>query len=217
MSEVTIEVQRREALGKGAVGRLRAQDLVPAVVYGGDREPVAIQIPKKTLLTLFKQGGHENRIFLLKMAGTTQSRHAMVRDLQMDATTHEITHLDFQRVMMDQKLRVKVHVVLEGTAYGVKTEGGMLDFVARELEIECLPGAIPHEIRVDVTGVRVGHHLEAKDLEMPAGVTYVGPPDLVIAAVSHARVEAAETVAAAAAVAEPEVIKKGKGEEPEES
>jgi len=220
MQEVTIEVQRRETVGKGANRRLRAQELVPAVVYGADREPLAIQVPKKTLLTLFKEGGHENRIFLLQLAGTTQTRHVMVRELQVDPMDNRITHIDFQRVMMDKKVRVRVHIELEGVPYGVKTQGGLLDFVTREIEVECLPADIPQSIKIDVAELQVGQHAEARELRIPDGVTYLGDEDVVIASVGHAKAEVAEAApgaVAAPAAAEPEVIKKGKTEESKES
>ncbi|HEX9801529.1 MAG TPA: 50S ribosomal protein L25 [Thermoanaerobaculia bacterium] len=221
MNEATIEVDRRSGTGKGVSRRLRAAGVVPAVLYGAGRDPIAIQVPRKTLLDLFKAGGHENRIFLLKLAGTDQTRHAMVRDLQLDPTTHEIAHLDFQRIAMDRKLRVRVHVELEGVPYGVKTEGGILDFVTRELEVECLPAEIPAEIRVDVGELRIGQHLEAGQVTLPEGVDYVGAPDAVLASVKHARVEEVPVEAAATEVAaetaEPEVIQRGKKDEAEES
>ena len=220
MQEVTIEVQRRESVGKGANRRLRAQELVPAVVYGGEREPLAIQIPKKTLLTLFREGGHDNRIFLLQLAGTTQTRHVMVRELQLNPINNHITHIDFQRVMMDRKVRVKVHVELVGTPHGVKTEGGLLDFVTREVEVECLPADIPQSVKLEVSELQVGQHAEAKDLVLPAGVEYLGAADVVIVSVGHAKAEVVEAPAAAAAApaaVEPEVIKKGKTEEAKES
>ena len=132
--EVTIEVERREGSGKGASGRLRKADLIPAVVYGGEKEPISIQVPRKLLLGIFKNGGSENRIFLLKLAGTTQSRHAMIRDLQVNPVTHQVEHVDFMRIDMSRRIRVKVHVEIEGVPYGVKTEGGLLDFVTREIE-----------------------------------------------------------------------------------
>ena len=84
MAETTIEVQRREGVGKSENRRLRRTDSIPAVLYGAGKEPVSIQVPKRTLLELFKSGGHENRIFVLKLAGTDQNRHAMIRDLQLD-------------------------------------------------------------------------------------------------------------------------------------
>ena len=221
MTEATIEVERREQTGKGANRRLRGRGLVPAVLYGAGRDPVAIQLSRKTLLELFKDGGHENRIFLLKLAGTEQSRHAMVRDLQLDAMTSAITHLDFQRIAMDQRLRVSVRVELEGVPLGVKNDGGVLDFVTRELEVQCLPTAIPSVIRVDVAEMGIGSHVEARELTLPEGVEYMGPPEAVIASVKHSRVDAATTVEpvaeAVVEAVEPEVIQRGKKEEAEES
>ncbi|HLF57686.1 MAG TPA: 50S ribosomal protein L25 [Thermoanaerobaculia bacterium] len=221
MSEATIEVQRRERVGSGEARRLRSRDLIPAVLYGADREPIAIQVPRKTLLDLFKAGGHENRIFLLRLAGTDQTRHAMVRDLQVNPTTNEISHLDFQRIAMDRTLRVKVHLELQGVPTGVKDEGGVLDFVTREIEIECLPSAIPASIPCDVTALQIGQHLEARELVLPAGVEYLGAADTVIASVKHARVEEVAAPVAVpseeAAAAEPEVIARGKKEEVPES
>jgi large subunit ribosomal protein L25 len=219
MAETTIEVHRRESVGKSESRRLRRADMIPAVLYGAGKESVSIQVPRITLIELFKTGGHENRIFLLKLAGTDQSRHAMIRDLQIDPVSTKIVHVDFQRILMDQKVRVKVHLALTGTPTGVKNDGGILDFVTREIEVECLPSLIPQQIEADVSELRVGQHLEAKELTFPDGVTYLGAPDLVVASVKHARievVEAAPTEAVVAAPAEPEVIARGKKEEAKE-
>ncbi len=215
MSETTIEVHKRDASGKSVARQLRRESVVPAVLYGGGRESVAIQVPKKQLLDLFKNGGHENRIFLLKLAGTDKDRHAMIRDLQLDPVTNQIVHIDFQRILMSERVRVKVHIELEGTPFGVKNEGGLLDFVHRELEVECLPASIPAEIQVDVTDLRVGQHLEAGALALPAGVSLISSPETVVVSVKHARAEVAE--AAAAAPTEPEVAARGKKEEAKES
>ncbi|HSM12813.1 MAG TPA: 50S ribosomal protein L25 [Thermoanaerobaculia bacterium] len=220
MAETTIEVQRREGAGKSHSRRLRGAGMIPAILYGAGKESVPIQVPRKTLLELFKSGGHENRIFLLKLSGTDQSRHAMVRDLQIDPVTAQVVHLDFQRIQLDEKIRVKVHVTLEGTPLGVKNEGGILDFVTRELEVECLPTAIPQEIKVAVAELHIGQHVEAGQLDLPEGVSYVGAPEAVIVSVKHSRVEAVPAEEAAeetVEAAEPEVIQKGKKEEAEES
>jgi large subunit ribosomal protein L25 len=229
MSEVTIEVQRRSASGSATARRLRNEGWIPAVVYGGGKETLAVQVDRKTLLELFKAGGHENRIFLLQLAGTDKSRHAMIRDMQMDPMTHQVRHIDFQRVMMDVKIKVKVHLELVGLPYGVKNEAGILDFVSREIEVECLPADIPHDVKIDVSALHIGQHIEASAIELPATVKLLTEPEKVIAAVSHARVEAEPEVAApaegaaapaaeGAAAKEPEVIKRGKvAEEGEES
>ncbi|KAB2967902.1 MAG: 50S ribosomal protein L25 [Thermoanaerobaculia bacterium] len=225
MAEITIEVVRRERVGKSDSRRLRRADLIPAVLYGAGREPVSIQVPRRVLTDSFKEGGHENRIFLLKLGGTDQTRHAMIRELQLDPIDHRIVHVDFQRILMDQKVRVKVHLELEGVPHGVKTDGGILDFVTREIEVECMPSAIPHEVKVEVSSLRVGDHLEMGAVQLPDGVTYLGSPEVVVASVKHARMEVVETpaaegapvAAAATAPAEPEVIQRGKKEEAKES
>ena len=212
--DLTIEVNRRDETGKSANRRLRREEMIPAVVYGGGKEPISIQVPRKTLIDLFKSGGSENRIFLLKLADTGQSRHAMIRDMQIHPITRKVEHVDFMRIDMSKRIRVRVHITLEGVPYGVRTEGGLLDFVTREVEVECLPTAIPQEIKVDVNDVKVGQHLEVKDLQLPAGVKLIEDEDRVIVSVAHAKVEV-EAVAAGAEVAavEPEVIAKGKKEE----
>jgi len=219
MSEAQITVERRAETGKSANRKLRDRELIPAVLYGAKKESVPIQIPRKLLLDLFKKGGHENRIFLLKLAGTDQSRHAMVRDLQINPQTNEVIHLDFQRIDMDERLRVMVRVELVGTPTGVKNEGGVLDFVTRELEVECLPSAIPSELIVDVSGLHVGDHIEASTVALPEGVEYLGGADTVIVSVKHSRVDAAaeEAEEPTEEAGEPEVIGKGKDEEDEEA
>jgi len=179
---------------------------------------MAIQIEKKPLLEMLAKGGAENRVFLLKLAGTDKSRHTMIRDLQVDPVSRHVLHVDFQRVLMDAKVRVKVRVEISGTAWGVKNEGGLLDFMSRELEVECLPGRIPEEIRVDVSELHAGQHVRVADLVLPEGVELREDPERVIVAVAHARVgEAGEPGAEGteAAAAEPEVIRRGKAETPE--
>lgn len=218
--DVTIEVQRREETGKSANRRLRLEAMIPAVVYGGGKDPISIRVPRKTLIDLFKQGGSENRIFLLKLADTGQSRHAMIRDMQVHPITRQVQHVDFMRIDMSKRIRVRVHITLDGVAYGVRTEGGLLDFVTREVEVECLPTSIPQELRVDVSEVRIGQHLEVKDLTVPEGVTLIEDLDRVILSVAHAKVEVEAPVAGAVAVegaVEPEVIAKGKKDEEKES
>ena len=213
MSELTIEVQPREESGKNANRRLRAGGHIPAVVYGGGKQSVSIQIHRKSFLETIKGGGSENRIFLLKLGDTGKERHAMVRDMQVDPITRQVLHIDFQRVLMSEKVRITVPVELTGTAYGVKTEGGILDFVAREVHIECLPGDIPNHVELDVTTGHVGQHVEASQIKLPDGVVLLDEPDKVIVSLSHARTEEAAVGESAADRAEPEIIKRGKADE----
>jgi large subunit ribosomal protein L25 len=210
MSEMTIEVERREGAGKNESRRARGAGKIPAVVYGGGKESVSILVNRKSMLELLKGKAGENPIFLLKMAESGQERHAMVRDIQVDPVSRQVIHMDFQRVLMTEKVRVQVPVELVGTAYGVKTQGGMLDFVTREIHIEALPADIPHRIELDVTEMHTGQHVEASALQLPKGVTLLDEPERVIVSLTHGRTE---DEAEGSDRAEPEVIKKGKTDE----
>ena len=222
MSELILNVEERESRGSNASRRLRAAGTLPAVVYGEKKESVAIQVARKTLHQLLREGGGENAVFLLKLAGTTESRHAMIRKLDMDPISRQITHVDFQRVNLSRQVRVKVHIEVLGEAIGVKNEDGVLDFVSREIELECLPTDIPQRIEVDVSALHVGQHIEAKELDLPESVVLLAEGERVIVSVSHSRVaaeveelgvegEAEELLEAQAE--EPEVIGRGTEEE----
>src|SRR6476646_962561 len=156
MAEVSLEVSRREQGGKNVARRLRASGKVPAVVYGGHRDPVAIEVDRKSISELVQKSEHGVRsIFLLKMSGTDQQRHAMIKDIQIDTISRRMTHIDFVRVVMDEVVRVTVPVQIIGTAIRVK-EGGILDWQVRDLHVECLPNAIPDKVAIDVTPL--GNH-----------------------------------------------------------
>jgi large subunit ribosomal protein L25 len=218
MAELNLEVQPRQETGKNANNRLRAKGLVPGVVYGGGREPLAIQVEKRALLELMRSTGH-NPVFQLQLAGTDKSRHAMIREMQVHPVTRHMLHVDFQRVLMTEKVKVSVHLELQGTPVGVKVDGGLLDFVTRELHVQCTPDKIPAKLTVDVSGLHINQHVEAKDVQLPEGVELLDEPGRVIASVAHHKVEAAPTPAAGeeplleSEAAQPEVIKRGKTEE----
>jgi large subunit ribosomal protein L25 len=216
MAEVTLEVTRREVTGKEVAKKLRRDGKVPAVVYGGHKEPVAITVDRKAVAELLQKSEHGIRsVFLLKMADSDQQRHAMIKDLTINPISRKMTHIDFVRVVMDELVRTTVPVHIVGTAIGVK-EGGLLDFQVRDLHIECFPNAIPDTIDVDVTAL--GHHeyVRIKDLKLPEGVKVLEDAERVVVGVTHAKVEAADVTVAEPTVAEPEVIKKGKPEEEKE-
>lgn len=210
MSEMTIEVQKRERTGKGGSRESRRNGMIPGVVYGGGKDSVAIQLDRKSFVEMMrKSGGGEHPIFLLKLSDSGgQERHAILRDLQRDPVSRMVIHLDFQRIEMNKKVRVRVPVELVGTAIGVKSEGGLLDFATREVEIECLPGDMPKHIDLDISGLHVGQHVEAGQLQLPEGVVLVDEAEKVIVTLGHVRTDDSE----AGDRAEPEVIKRGKGE-----
>ena len=216
MAEVSLDVVRREVSGKEVSKKIRKEGRVPAVVYGGHREPVAITVDRKSVAELITRSEHGRRsIFLLKITGTDQQRHAMIKEIQIDPISRKMIHIDFVRVMMDELIKVNVPVHLSGTARGVK-EGGVLDWQIRELHVECLPNAIPDAIEVNVDDVGVHQYVHVSDLKAPEGVKILEDPERVVVGVTHMRAEVVPEVAAVeadAVPAEPEVIKKGKLEE----
>ncbi len=213
MAEVTLEVSRRESTGKEVAKKLRRDGKVPAVVYGGHKEPVAITVDRKAVSELVQKSEHGVRsVFLLKMAGTDQQRHAMIKEITIDPISRRMRHIDFVRVVMDEKIKVTVPVHLNGTAIGVK-EGGLLDFQLREVHIECLPTEIPDSIEVDVTPLGNHDYYRIKDLKLPEGAKVLDDPERVVVGVTLARAEVSDTAEGAAGVAEPEVVKKGKPED----
>lgn len=219
---IVVEVEKRDVTGKNAANRLRAADLIPAVLYGGGKgmDTWSLQVPRKTLATLLNKGLHGNAIFKLQLKGTDQQRHVMIRDLALDPITRSMLHVDFVRVLLDRKLRVKSDVEVVGIAAGVK-EGGILNIVTHEILIECLPADIPESIKVDVSEMKIHDSFRVSDLKAGDKIKVLEKADRVLAHVGVPKAE--EVVAAVAAVpgaegaaatsTEPEVIKKGKKDE----
>ena len=217
MAEVTLEVQNRDDAGKGVARKLRAQGQIPAVVYGGHRDPAKITVDRKAIAELIHKSEHGVRsIILLKMVGTEQQRHAMIKDIQMDPISRKMKHIDFVRVMMDEKIKTSVPIHIVGIAQGVK-EGGILDWHIREVRVECFPNQIPDKIDIDVSGLNTHDFHCIKDLVLPEGVKVLDDGERNIVGITHAKAEvvAVEAVAAEPAVAEPEVMTKGKKPEAE--
>jgi large subunit ribosomal protein L25 len=213
MKTIELNVSKRSTIGKNEARRERATGKIPAVLYGSKKPTIPISVDRKALTDAFRGGGSENAIFLLKLAGTDQARHVMIKELQQDPVSRKALHIDFVRIEMTEKIRVKVSVEVVGVAEGVKNEGGILDFVTREIEIECLPGNIPEHIPVDVTALAIGDAIRVSGLAPLEGVTVVDDPEKVVVHVTHPTAEKEPEVAAAEAAAEitePEVLKKGK-------
>jgi large subunit ribosomal protein L25 len=191
---------------------------MPAVVYGPSDGGKAIAIDPKGLSRILKTELGANTLISLKVAGSEDAR-VLVREYQLDPVTHQLLHADFYKVAMDKVVRVTVNVVPKGEPKGVKQQGGVLDFVHRQIELECLPADIPESIVVDVSELMVGQSIRVRDVATNVKWTPVSEPDIMLVHVIIPKVEevapAADAVAAAAtaAPAEPEVIKKGKKEE----
>ena len=215
--DATLQAEKREERGKNAARRLRASNRIPAVLYGAEKgKAVEIAVDPKALSRILHSESGVNTLIGLDLGGN--STRVLVKEYQLDPIDHKLLHADFYQVAMDQMLTVTVPIVLKGDAKGVKQQGGIVDFVNREIEIETLPGDIPENITVDITELMLNQGIRVRDLHTEgAKWKPVSEGDSMIVHVVALKVEeeapAADAVAAApAAVAEPEVIKKGKGD-----
>ncbi|MFZ1375277.1 MAG: 50S ribosomal protein L25 [Geothrix sp.] len=208
MSQEVLIVPKRDVFGKAAIRDLKKNGLIPAVVYGLTEPPVAIAISPKAVARVLASDTGMNSVMFLQREGTDIKRHVIIKDLQRDPITSRLRHVDFMRVDMTLKVRVKVPVRLVGTAIGVKGMGGVLDFAHREIEIECLPSLIPAHIDVDVTNLAVGDAIRFEQIVLGPNVVITGDAHQVVCSV-HGKAAEEELVAPVAA-AEPEVAKKGK-------
>jgi large subunit ribosomal protein L25 len=214
--EVVAANAREGKFNKNAARRVRAKGRIPAVVYGASEPAVAIEVdPKQIQRILHSDAGH-NSIFDLEIDGSTAKTKAMIVDWQYEPLKGSLLHIDLKRIALDKPIRVEVPIQLIGTAVGVKTQGGILDQVLREIEIECLPGDIPSHIDVDITELAFGTVLRVADLPHSDKLKFLTDEDATVAHITAVKEEvapAADVVAAAAATpAEPEVAKKGKQE-----
>ncbi len=209
-----VEVDPRTDVGKNACRRLRRSGKVPGIVYGLDQPAFPIAVERRRVGEILKLESGRNTILTLALRGGQETRTVMIRDLQRDPVTGDVLHVDFIRLHLERRISVRVPVRLVGTPVGVKNEGGVLDFVHREVEIECLPTQIPEALEVDVSGLHINQHVSVGDLAAATTVRLLDPPETILAVVSPPRAEEAAPAAGepAAAEAEPEVIGKGKEE-----
>ena len=218
MPEVVIAKAREGKFTKNAARRVRVAGKIPAVLYGAGRDPIAVEVdPRQISRILFSETGH-NTIFDVEIGGKSEAK-AMIVDWQREPIKDQLIHIDLKRIALDKALRVHVRVKLMGIPVGVKTAGGILDQVLREVEIECLPADIPTHIDVDVSGLNLFDVIRVSDLPHSDAIKYLNAEDATVAHVVSIREEAApaveEAVAAAATTAEPEVAKKGKTDAPD--
>jgi large subunit ribosomal protein L25 len=220
MPDIVVTAQSRSETGKNVNRRLRQRDLIPGVLYGGQKKTVLVSVSPKEVGVVLHSPAGTSTLFDLEYEG--KKRKVILKDYQAEPVRGHLLHADFYEVALDKPIKVKVHVELSGIPVGVKQQGGFLDFVTRELDIECLPLDIPQKVVVDVTPLELGRHFRVSDLTMPEKVTVLTEPDIVVAHVVARREEEVAPAAAeaavegeAAAAAEPEVIKKGKTAEGE--
>ncbi|HXH25013.1 MAG TPA: 50S ribosomal protein L25 [Vicinamibacterales bacterium] len=218
--EATLEAVKRDERGKNAARRLRAAGRIPAVVYGPRRdgrapEAVPIAVDPRALMRILHSESGANTLITLRLDGG--EARVMVKEYQLDPVSHRLLHADFYELAMDKAITVTVPVQLKGEARGVKQQGGLLDFVTREIQVQCLPADIPEHIAVDVTELMLNQAIRVRDLAPDPKWKPLTDGDVMIVHVVLPKAEAAAAAEAeaapAAAPAEPEVIKKGKAEE----
>jgi large subunit ribosomal protein L25 len=212
--EKNIEARSRQSGNKNDARRLRKDGLIPAVLYGAGLEPLNISVdPRQMKRILGSESGH-NSIFDLSAGG--DSGKAMIVDWQADPVKGALLHVDLKRIAMDKLLRVSVPVALKGEAPGVKLQGGILEQMMREVEVECLPADIPSHIDADVSKLEFGQTIRVCDLPHSDKIKFITDENQAIAHVTAVKEVVVETpvegAEAAATTAEPEVIKKGKQE-----
>lgn len=221
--EAVLDAVVRDTFGKNEARRTRREGRVPAVLYGGASDgngsgatPIAVE-PKALLRILHSESG-ANTLISLKIPGGSEAK-VLVKEYQLDPITHQVLHADFYRIAMDRAITVTIPLNIKGEPKGVKQQGGVLEFIRREVDIECLPGDIPEHIDVDVTELLVNQGVRLRDVATDPKWKPVTEPDTMLVHVIMPKAEeapaAAEAAAGPVAPAEPEVIKKGKKEEEE--
>jgi large subunit ribosomal protein L25 len=206
MEAPILRALRRNRSGKGVARKIRAQGMIPGVLYGGG-ENIPLTLQPQELLKILTSG--ENTIFQLEIDGELGGdRQAIVRDLQRDPLRETLLHADLYRISMDVEITVSVPIVLQGMSREVSDVGGMINQLLHEIEIQCLPSLIPHELTIDVAHLGIGEVLHVRDLPVPQGIQVLVPSDEVVASVSVRGEEVAAEVPSAAeapaSAAEPE-------------
>lgn len=219
IQNIVVEVAERSDAGTNISRRIRRQGDVPGIVYGMEIAPFSVTVPRKRVEEILKLESGRNTIFTLALQGQDKTRAAMIKELQRDPVTEVILHVDFIRVDLEKKVRVHVPVRVHGVAEGVKNQGGVLEQIVRQVQVECLPNDIPEHIDVDVSSLSINDSVTVSDLEEGDRYTVLDDPDQTICQVAAPRVEEAPVAAEeeAPAESEPEVIKKGKEEEGSET
>ena len=222
MKSIIIEARERTESGKNVCRRIRKSGLIPAVIYGEQREVRPISIDPKLVLKILKSESGENTLFHVEVEGEKTRSAVMIKEYQLDPVKGTLLHVDLIRISMTDLVKVKVPIQLLGECRGVKTDGGILEFMTREVEIECLPANIPEHIDVDITELGADDLLRLKDLQVDEDIKILDDLELPFVHVMPYREEieevAEEEIAEGEeAAAGPEVIGKGKEEEAEDS
>ncbi len=215
-----IKGEKRSHFGKNASRKLRRDGKVPAILYSGGNPGIPLALDKKDIFEILRSETGENTLFITSY--DSESRDTMIKEVQIDPVSDEILHVDLIQIEMDKAIRVSVPVLITGEAVGVKTEGGFVDVITREVEVECLPQRIPEHIEVDISALHLNQSIKIEEITPPSDVEIVSDPHAVVVLIEAptkeevVEVEEEEEVEVMAEGEEPEVIKKEKPEEEKE-
>ena len=211
--EAVVATPREGKFNKNAARRVRVSGKIPAVVYGAGQDAVAVVVDPKVITRILHSDSGHNTIFDLNVEGASVVK-AMIVDWQNEPIKGTLLHIDLKRIAMDKAMRVSVPIQLVGVPVGVKTQGGILEHVMREVEVECLPNDIPSHLDVDVSNLEINGAIHVSDLPHSGSIKYLGDEHATVAHVTAIKEEVVAADAVAAAPAEPEVAKKGKTDAP---
>jgi large subunit ribosomal protein L25 len=206
--EAVVATPREGKFNKNAARRVRVAGKIPAVVYGAAQDAIAVTVDPRVITKILHSDSGHNTIFDLNVEGSALVK-AMIVDWQHEPIKGKLLHIDLKRIAMDKMMRVSVPIQLIGTAIGVKNQGGILDHVLREVEVECLPGDIPSHLDVDVSGLELHGAIHVSDLPHSGSIKFLGDENATVAHVTAVKEEAV-VEAVVASPTEPEVAKKGK-------
>jgi large subunit ribosomal protein L25 len=211
--EAVVATPREGKFNKNAARRVRVAGKIPAVVYGAGQDAVAVAVDPKVITKILHSDSGHNTIFDLNVEGSAVVK-AMIVDWQHEPIKGRLLHIDLKRIAMDKMMRVSVPIQLVGTAVGVKAQGGILEHVLREVEIECLPNDIPSHLDVDITNLALNDSIHVSDLPHSGSIKFLGDEHATVAHVTSVKEEVVAADAVAAAPTEPEVAKNGKTDAP---
>lgn len=218
MEKAILKVEVREGSGKAIAKGLRKKDVIPAVVYKDGKDAMKLQLSATDLNKILHTKAGENVIVTLKIEGAEakgKDRTVLIKEIQREPIKGAILHVDFNEISLTETLKVDVPLAAHGEPVGVKADGGTLEHVMWELQVECLPTNIPEKIEVEVSALKIGDAVYVKDITAPAGVKILTDPELIAMIVKPPKVEAPKEEVAAEAPAEPELIRKKKEVEEE--
>jgi len=216
--QVKLKAEKRTVVGRNAIKKIKAQGLVPGVIYGSQGEPIALQVEARALTNVLAHALSEHVLVELEIADGSQStnRLALIQEVQHHPLRPELLHVDFHAVSATEKITSEVPIEAVGDALGVRTFGGLLEHSLRTLEVECFPQDLPEIVRIDVTNLNIGESLHVRDIPLPSGVESLTPADLTVVSVVASRV-GEEVTETAETPATPEVITEKKAEAKQET